>query len=110
MGQHTVELTDANFEELVLKSEKPVFVDFWAQWCGPCLAIAPALEELADEYKGTVVIGKLDVDANPAISQHFRITSIPTLMLFKGGEMIDKQVGAAPKPVLKKKIEGALVS
>ncbi|MBX3102926.1 MAG: thioredoxin [Bacteroidetes bacterium] len=108
MGQHTVELTDANFDELVLKSDKPVLVDFWAQWCGPCLAIAPAIEELAAEYKDNFVVGKLDVDANAAISQRFRITSIPTLMIFKNGEMVEKQVGASPKPVLKKKMEEAI--
>jgi thioredoxin 1 len=108
MGQHTVELTDANFEEVVLKSDKPVLVDFWAQWCGPCLAIAPAIEELAQEYADNFVVGKLDVDANPAVSQQFRITSIPTLMIFKNGEMVDKQVGASPKPVMKKRMEEAM--
>lgn len=108
MGQYTVELNDANFEELVLKSDKPVLVDFWAQWCGPCLAIAPFIEELAQEYEGNFVVGKLDVDANPQVSQMFRITSIPTLIVFKGGQMVDKQVGAAPKPVLKKKMDTVL--
>jgi thioredoxin 1 len=109
MATFAVELTDANFEQLVLQSDKPVLVDFWAQWCGPCLNIAPAIEELAQEFQGQVVIGKLDIDANPDVTVKFGIRSIPTLFLFKNGQVVDKQVGAVPKAALKKKIEGQLV-
>ena len=100
-----VEITDANFEEVVLKSDKPVLVDFWATWCGPCRAIAPAIEEMAGELDGQAVIGKLDVDANPAVSQQFQVMSIPTLLVFKGGKVVDKQVGLAPKSVLTGKVK-----
>lgn len=100
-----LELTDQNFEEQVLKSDKPVLVDFWAQWCGPCLAIAPAIEELSKEFDGKAVVGKLDVDSNPEVAMKYGIRNIPTLLVFKGGEVVDKQVGAAPKSALAKKIE-----
>jgi thioredoxin 1 len=105
MSKHAVTLTDQNFEELVLKSDKPVLVDFWAQWCGPCLNIAPAIEELAQEFEGKVVVGKLDVDANPVVASQFGIRSIPTLLVIKGGVVVDKQIGASPKSVLKQKLE-----
>jgi thioredoxin 1 len=105
MSKHAVTLTDQNFEELVLKSDKPVLVDFWAQWCGPCLNIAPAIEELAQEFDGKVVVGKLDVDANPVVASQFGIRSIPTLLVIKGGVVVDKQIGASPKSVLKQKLE-----
>lgn len=107
-GKFSVEITDQNFEELVLKSDKPVLIDFWAAWCGPCVAIAPMIEELAQEYQGKVVIGKLDVDNNPVASNNFRVTSIPTMLVFKNGQVVDKQVGGVPKNVLKTKLEAQL--
>lgn len=99
-----IEITDSNFEE-VIKSEQPVLVDFWAEWCGPCKMIGPIVEELAGEYEGKVTIGKLDVDANQDIPSRFGIRSIPTLLIFKGGEVVDKVVGAVPKSVLSDKLE-----
>lgn len=110
MAKNTVDVNDANFEEVVLKSDKPVLVDFWAQWCGPCLAIAPAIEELAGEYKDQMVIAKLDVDANGQSAINFNVMNIPTLLFFKGGKVVDKQVGSVPKSVLKQKIEAQLVA
>ncbi len=93
----TVSATDANFEEEVLKSELPVLVDFWADWCGPCKMIAPVLEELSEELSGKLKIAKVDVDASPEIATKYVIQSIPTLMLFRDGEMVDRQMGALPK-------------
>ena len=103
-----LEFTDANFKELVLDSDKPVLVDFWAEWCGPCKMIGPLVEELANEFEGKAIIGKVDVDTNPEVSAKFGIRSIPTLLVFKGGEIVDKQVGAVPKSVLSEKIEAQL--
>ena len=103
-----VELTDANFEELVLKSDKPVLVDFWAEWCGPCRMVGPIVEELSKEYDGKAVVGKVDVDSNPSISAKYGIRNIPTILLFKGGEVVDKQVGVAQKSVLAQKIDAQL--
>ncbi|MDO6438791.1 thioredoxin [Cyclobacterium sp. 1_MG-2023] len=99
-----IEITDSNFEE-VIKSDQPVLVDFWAEWCGPCKMIGPIVEELAGEYEGKATIGKLDVDANQDIPSKFGIRSIPTLLIFKGGEVVDKVVGAVPKSVLSDKLE-----
>lgn len=104
---NTVEITDANFEEII-KSEHPVLVDFWAEWCGPCKMIGPIVEELAGEYDGKAVIGKVNVDENPNVSAKFGIRSIPTLLVFKGGEVVDKQIGAVPKQVLAEKLEAQM--
>jgi len=106
MGK-AVEITDTNFEE-VINSDQPVLVDFWAEWCGPCKMIAPVVEELATEYDGKAVIGKVDVDSNPEVSAKFGIRSIPTLLVFKNGEVVDKQIGAVPKNVLSQKIEAQI--
>ncbi|MDP2188376.1 MAG: thioredoxin [Sphingobacteriaceae bacterium] len=103
-----LELTDSNFDELVLKSDKPVLVDFWAEWCGPCRMVGPIVEELAGEYEGKAVVGKVDVDSNPGISTKFGIRNIPTLLVFMNGEIVDKQVGAVPKHVLKGKLDAQL--
>ena len=101
-------LTDANFDELVLKSDKPVLVDFWAEWCGPCKMIGPSVEELSKEYEGKAVIGKMDVDSNPNVSIQFGIRNIPAILYFKGGKVVDKQIGAVPKSVLAGKLEAQL--
>ena len=103
-----IEINDANFDELVLKSDKPVLVDFWAEWCGPCRMVGPVGEELSKDYDGRAVVGKVDVDSNPGISMKYGIRNIPTLLIFKGGEIVDKQVGAVPKSVLAGKLEGQL--
>ncbi len=102
-----LEITDANFEEII-NSEKPVLVDFWAEWCGPCKMIGPVVEELAGDYDGKAVIGKVNVDENPGVSAKFGIRSIPTLLVFKNGEIVDKQVGAVPKGVLSQKLDAQL--
>lgn len=103
-----IELTDQNFEELVLKSDKPVLVDFWAEWCGPCRMVGPIVEEIAKEYDGKAIVGKVNVDHNPNISMNFGIRNIPTLLFFKGGQVVDKQVGAVPKSVLAGKLNAQL--
>lgn len=100
MAGKAVEFTDENFGDLVLKSDKPVLVDFWAVWCGPCKAIAPTIEQIAGEVEGKAVVGKLDVDNNPEISMKYGIMSIPTLLVFKNGEIVEKLVGAVPKAVI----------
>jgi len=100
-----LEFSDANFEVEVLQSDKVVLVDFWAAWCGPCRMVAPIVEELAAELEGKAVIGKLDVDNNPSVSSALGIRNIPTLLIFKGGKVVDKQVGVAPKEVLLAKLE-----
>lgn len=102
-----IEITDANFEEII-KSEQPVLVDFWAEWCGPCKMIGPIVEELAGEYEGKAIVGKLDVDSNPDITTKFGVRSIPTLLVFKNGEIVDKQIGAVPKSILSQKLEAQI--
>jgi len=103
-----LELNDSNFDELVLKSDKPVLVDFWAEWCGPCRMVGPVVEEIAKEYDGKARVGKVDVDSNPDISVKFGIRNIPALLFFKNGEIVDKQVGAVPKSVLTEKLDKQL--
>lgn len=103
-----IELTDANFEEIVLKSDKPVLVDFWAEWCGPCRIIAPIVEELANDFIDKVVVGKMDVDSNNSITSKFGIRNIPTILFFKNGEVVDKSVGAVPKAILTSKLDAMM--
>ena len=100
-----VTLTDANFQEEVLNSDVPVLVDFWATWCGPCRIIAPVIVELADEYAGKAKIAKMDVDHNPQVPMGFGVRSIPTLLFFKDGQVVDQLVGAAPKKALKNRLD-----
>lgn len=103
-----IEITDSNFEEVVLKSDKPVLIDFWAEWCGPCRMVGPVVEELAGEYEGKAVIGKLNVDHNPETAIKYGIRSIPALLYFKNGEVVDRQVGAVPKNILEGKLTAQL--
>jgi thioredoxin 1 len=109
MGHKAIEITDANFDQII-NSDKPVLVDFWAEWCGPCRMVGPVVEELAGEYEGKVIIGKVDVDANPQTSAKFGIRSIPTLLVFKNGQVVDKQVGAVPKHVLAQKLDAQVTA
>ena len=103
-----LEITEANFEEIVMKSDKPVLVDFWAEWCGPCRMVGPVVDELAGDYEGKAVVGKLNVDTEGAVAQQFGVRNIPTLLVFKNGEIVDKQVGATSKQVLAAKLDGAM--
>lgn len=102
------EITDKNFSELVLTSDKPVLVDFWAVWCGPCRMIAPVVEELSNDFDGKAIIGKMDVDANPNTAMEYGIRSIPTLLIFKGGEVVDRVVGVVSKSVLAEKLQAQM--
>ncbi|MCA2979834.1 MAG: thioredoxin [Myxococcaceae bacterium] len=108
MAKDTVAVQDASFKAEVIDSSVPVLVDFWATWCAPCRAIAPALDELATAYKGKVKIAKVDVDESQRVAQEFGIRSIPTLLLFKGGKVVDQLVGAVPKAKLEDTIKKAL--
>ena len=103
-----LELTDSNFQTQVLESDKLTVVDFWAEWCGPCRAIGPVIEELSKEYNGRVNVGKVNVDQNPDLSVNYGITSIPAILFIKGGKVVDKQIGAVPKSVLDRKIASHL--
>ncbi len=103
-----LEFTDANFQTEVLESDKLSVIDFWAEWCGPCRAIGPVIEELSKEYEGKVKVGKVNVDHNPNVSMNYGITSIPAILFIKGGKVVDKQIGAVPKSILDKKIQANL--
>ncbi|MBL7112617.1 MAG: thioredoxin [Bacteroidales bacterium] len=103
-----LEVTDQNFEEIVMKSDKPVIVDFWAEWCGPCRMVGPIVEEIGEEYKDKAVVTKLNVDSNPGTTAKFGIRNIPTVLFFKNGEVADKQVGAVPKSNLVAKLDALL--
>jgi len=103
----TIDVTDATFEELVLKSDKPVVVDFWAQWCGPCKMIGPILEEISDD-RDDITIVKMDIDENPEVPTNFGVRSIPTILVFKGGEAVATAMGAKPKAQLTAWIDGAV--
>jgi len=100
-----IEVSDGNFEEVVLKSDKPVIVDFWAEWCGPCRMVGPIVEEVGHDFDGKAVVAKLDVDSNPGVTSKYGIRNIPTILFFKNGEVADKQVGAVPKSTIVAKLE-----
>ncbi len=103
-----VEFTEANFEELAIKSDKPVMIDFWAEWCGPCRMVGPIVEEISKDYAGKAVVGKVNVDENPGISMKYGIRNIPTILFLKNGEVVDKSVGAVPKNILAGKLDSQL--
>lgn len=103
-----LEITDAMFEETVLKSDKPVLVDFWAAWCGPCRMVAPVIEELSNDYQGRVVVGKVDVDNNQEFAAKYGVRNIPTVLVFQNGEVVGRQVGVAPKNVYAEALDSLL--
>lgn len=103
-----LEITDANFEEIVMGADKPVLIDFWAEWCGPCRMLGPVIEEIAADYEGRAIVGKMNVDSNPTITAKFGIRSIPTVLYIKGGEIVDKSMGNAPKSDLTSKLDAIL--
>lgn len=105
-----LEITDATFEEVVLKSDKPVLVDFWAAWCGPCRMLAPIVEDLSNEFEGKAIVGKVDIDAHKEFAEKYGVRNIPTVLIFKDGEVAEKQVGVAPKKTYTDKLNGLLAS
>lgn len=107
-GDNLIQLSDANFDEEVIASEQPVLVDFWAEWCGPCHMIAPVVAEIAAEYKGRISVGKLNVDENPVVAAKYGIRSIPSILLFKDGQVNQQIVGAVPKMHLTSMLDQAL--
>jgi len=109
-GENTLNFTDTAFDQDVLNSEVPVLVDFWAPWCGPCRAMAPTVDAIANEYAGKVKVGKMNTDDNPGTAMRFQIRGIPTLLLFKGGQVVDQRVGAMPKPEVVKMLAPHLAS
>ncbi len=103
-----LEITDKTFEEVVLKSDKPVLVDFWAAWCGPCRMVGPIIEEISNDYEGKAVVGKVDVDANQEFAAKFGVRNIPTVLVFQNGEVVGRQVGVAPKNVYEEALNSIL--
>ena len=103
-----LEITDANFDELVLKSDKTVMVDFWAEWCGPCRMLGPIIEEVSNDYEGKAVVGKLDVDSNQEFAAKFGVRNIPPVLVFNGGELVKRQVGVSPKNVYTESLDELL--
>ncbi|MGA1978047.1 MAG: thioredoxin [Bacteroidales bacterium] len=103
-----LEVNDGNFDDVVIKSGKPVIVDFWAEWCGPCRMVAPIIEEISKEYSEKAVVAKCDVDNSPKVSERFSIRNIPTVLFFKDGKIADKQIGAVPKNIFIKKLDALL--
>ena len=103
-----IEINESNFEEKVMKSDKPVVLDFWAEWCGPCRTIGPYIEEISKDYEGRAIVGKVNVDDSPSISAKYGIRNIPTVIYLKNGAVVDKQVGAVPKAEFAKKLDAIL--